>query len=239
MEKCTLDYFINQMNLSNCTIMSKDSSIYYVKSKFYSLISINQYILYDPIYILKKMEIDICPLYILNLNYMKLSSFLKIEDFTNRYKNSDLDMYHYLNEFKNEISVINNLDMLDFLEKSCMYKTIIYIRCLKSINSLMQELNSKMNLHMNKNQFSFSCITQKNSFGSCVFDVFINTLQNQPLPILPSSTPGHIKNSSKFEICFCETLTHKHLSDFKNHKVKSYVNNDGEQFKKNKFSLDW
>ena len=44
MEKSCLDYLINQMDLNNCQIMSKESSIYYVKSKFYSLISINQYI---------------------------------------------------------------------------------------------------------------------------------------------------------------------------------------------------
>ena len=175
----------------------------------------------------------------MNLNYIKLNSFMKIEDFTDRYKHSDLDMFHYLNSFKNEINIINKLDTLYFLEKSCMYKTITYIRCLKSMNSIILELNLKMKLYMKSNHFYFSCITQKNSLGSSVFDLFINTLQNQPLPILPSSTPGHIRNTSKFEICFCETVTYKHLYVFKNHRVKSYINSDGEQFKKNKFSLDW
>ena len=60
----------------------------------------------------------------MNLNYIKLSSFMKIEDFTDRYKHSNLDMFHYLNSFKNEINIINKLDTLYFWKNHACIKQL-------------------------------------------------------------------------------------------------------------------
>lgn len=239
-----LEYLINHINLSNCTFLSKDSLIYYVKSKYFSFISINQYITYDPIYILKHSNTNICPLYIINLDTSKLTSMqqlsmLSISDFTTRYMHSDYNMFEYINSFQCEINVINNLYLFEFLEKSSMYKIVIYQQAINTLNSVIKEVNTKMNDHFNNARFVFNSVTDKQSSSSSMFDIFLNTIENQPLPTLHSSTPGQIYNTSKYEICFCETITTLHLQNYPSHKIQSYINNDGTQFTKNKFSLDW
>ena len=233
----TFNYFVSKEDLNNCEISSKDSSIYYVKSKFYSLFLINEYILYDKVYILKYLNIPICPLYILDIEYF--DSNIELEDFTRVYKHSQIEMYDYLNSFDYEMIKIKQLDIIEFMEKSCFFETVVYIKSLISINTLINELNSQMNLYYQNQNNNFKCITQRKSFSSFVFDLFLNALKNDKLPVLSSQTPGNINNTSKFEIAFCEELTLNHSSKFKNHNIMSYINNNGIQFQHNKYSLDW
>ena len=148
-------------------------------------------------------------------------------------------MYDYLNSFKSEMVKIKKMDIIEFMENSCLFETVVYIKCFIAINTLINELNSKMDHYYQSKNNSFVCITQRKSFSSCVFDLFLNALKYDKLPILSSQTPGNINNTSKFEIVFCEELTFNHLSNFQNHTIKSFINNDGSQFKHNKFSLDW
>ena len=239
-----LEYLINNINLSNCTFLSKESLIYYVKSKYFSFISINQYITYDPIYILKHSNTNICPLYIIdidtsNLTIMQQLSMLSISDFTSQYMHSDYNMFEYINSFQFEIKFINTMYLFDFLEKSSMYKIVIYQQAITTLNSVIKEVNLKMNEHLHSDKFVFNCVTDKQSSSSSMFDIFLNTIENQPLPTLNSNTPGQIYNTSKYEICFCETITTLHLEKYPTHTIKSYINHDGTQFTKNKFSLDW
>ena len=239
-----LEYVINNINLSNCTFLSKESIIYYVKSNYFSFVSINQYITYDPIYILKQSNTNICPLYIIDLDTSKITlmqqlSMLSIIDFTSQYMHSDYNMYEYINSFQFEIKFINNLHLFEFLEKSIMYKIVIYQQAIKTLNCVIKELNLKMNEHLGNNKLKFNCITDKQSSSSSMFDIFLNALINQPLPTLNSNTPGQIYNTSKYEICFCETITALHKDKCPSHTIISYINNDGKQFTKNKFSLDW
>lgn len=244
LEQKHLEYFINNINLSDCTFLSKNSIIYYIKSKYYSFISIAQYMSYDPIYILKHLNMNICPLYIIDINNVNVNddvilSSLTIDDFTKQYIHSDYNMFDYINSFKNEIVYINKLNVIDFNEKSSFFRIIIYRKAISILNSLLKETNKEMNLYLPNNKFMFNCITDKQSSSSSMFELFINTINNQPLPTLNSNTPGTIYNTSKYEICFCETITEVHLKLFPKHDVKCYINQNGEQFKKNKFSLDW
>ena len=239
-----LEYVINNINLSKCTFLSKESLIYYVKSNYFSFISINQYITYDPIYILKQSNTNICPLYIIEFDTSKIAimqqlSTLSINDFTTKYMHSDYNMYEYINSFKSEIKFINNLHLFEFFEKSSMYKLVIYQKAINTLNSVIKEVNFKMNEHLNTDKLKFNCITDKQSASSSMFDIFLNAIENQPMPTLNSNTPGQIYNTSKYEICFCETITSLHKEKCPSHRIRSYINNDGTQFTKNKFSLDW
>ena len=244
LEQKHLEYFINNINLLDCTFLLKNSIIYYIKSKYFSFISFTQYIGYDQIYILKHSNMNLCPLYIIDINNLNVNdneilSSLTIDDFTKQYIHSDYNMFDYINSFKNEIIYINKLNVIDFNEKSCLYRIIIYRKAISILNSLLKDINKEMNLYLPNNKFLFNCITDKQSSSSSMFDLFINTIKNQPLPTLNSNTPGTIYNTSKYEICFCETITELHLKRFPKHDVKCYINQNGEQFRNNKFSLDW
>ena len=164
---------------------------------------------------------------------------LSISDFTSQYMHSDYNMFEYINSFQFEIKFINTMYLFDFLEKSSMYKIVIYQQAITTLNSVIKEVNLKMNEHLHSDKFVFNCVTDKQSSSSSMFDIFLNTIENQPLPTLNSNTPGQIYNTSKYEICFCETITTLHLEKYPTHTIKSYINHDGTQFTKNKFSLDW
>ena len=242
LEQKHLEYFINNLDLIDINVLSKDSLIYCVKTKHFSFVSINQYVTYDPLFLLKMSNIKINPLYIIDIETNTLLNdklHLNINDFTNHYIHSDYNMYDYLNSFKNEIENINKLSLFDFMDKSTLYKTIIYGKSIESLNSIIKELSYEMNKHCITNNLIFNCVTEKNSSSSASFNLFLNAIQHQPLPILNSKTPGEIYNTSKYEICFCETLTELHLKQNPLHLIKSYINDNGEQFKKSKFSLDW
>ena len=242
LEQKHLEYFINNLDLIDINVLSKDSLIYCVKTKHFSFVSINQYVTYDPLFLLKMSNIKINPLYIIDIETNTLLNdklHLNINDFTNHYIHSDYNMYDYLNSFKNEIENINKLSLFDFIDKSTLYKTIIYGKSIESLNSIIKELSYEMNKHCITNNLIFNCVTEKNSSSSASFNLFLNAIQHQPLPILNSKTPGEIYNTSKYEICFCETLTELHLKQNPLHLIKSYINDNGEQFKKSKFSLDW
>ena len=94
------------------------------------------------------------------------------------------------------------------------YRIIIYRKAISILNSLLKDINKEMNLYLPNNKFLFNCITDKQSASSSMFDLFINTIKNQPLPTLNSNTPGTIYSTSKYEICFCETITELHLKRF-------------------------
>ena len=244
LEQRHFDYFINNIYLLDSKVLSKDSLIYCIKYKYFSLMSINQYITYDPLFILKHSNLELCPFYLIDLDHLNLSinnnmSNLVLSDFTKSYKNSDYNMFEYLYYYKNDIKHINELNYSEFIEKSTIYRFTIFIYSINSINSILKTINSEMKSYVKSNEFKFKCITQKQSFSSSVFNLFLNTLDDQKLPTLSSSTPGNINNTSKYEICFCETLTELHLKQFTNHSIKSYINGNGEQFSKDKFSLDW
>ena len=187
-------------------------------------------------------NIKICPLYLIEIekeNLKKDLLTLIINDFTKHYIHSDYNMFDYINSFKNQLEQINKLSLFDFMEKSSLFKSIIYNKSIISLNTIIKELNNEMNIYLNKHKFIFNCVTDKHSSTSAAFNLFLNVIENQPLPILNSKTPGQIYNTSKYEICFCETLTQLHLKNNPSHLIKSYINDNGDQFTKNKFSLDW
>ena len=186
----------------------------------------------------------ICPLYIIDIDTSKITnmeqlSMLSINDFTKQYMHSDYNMFDYINSFQCEIKCINNLYLFEFMEKASMYKIIIYQQAITILNSVIKEMNLEMNAHLNNDKLVFNCVTDKQLSSSSMFDVFLNTIETQPLPTLNSNTPGQIYNTSKYEICFCETITTLHLQKYPTHTIQSYINHDGKQFTKNKFSLDW
>ena len=59
------------------------------------------------------------------------------------------------------------------------------------------------------------------------------------MPTLPSSKPGNIRNTSKYEISFVNGLNKIHKQKYKDHEIFSYVNKNGEQFKVKNFTADW
>ena len=178
-----MEYLINHINLLNCTFLSKESLIYYVKSKYFSFIAINQYNTYDPIYILKHSNTNICPLYIFDIETSKLIimeqlTMLSISDFTSQYMHSDYNMFEHVNSIQCEIKVINTLYLFDFVKKSSMYTIVIYQQAITTLNSVIKEANLKMNEHLHNDKFVFNCVTDKQSSSSSMFDIFLNTIEN-------------------------------------------------------------
>ena len=75
---------MNNINSSDCTFLSKNSIIYYIKSKYFLFISIAQYMSYGPVYF-KTFKHEHMPSLYYRYKYVDILSSLTIDDFTKQY----------------------------------------------------------------------------------------------------------------------------------------------------------
>ena len=240
-EKMSLRRLIWSLDISQFKIFSRNKIIYKLIGKYFSIYSIETYIDIDKVYICKLLNIPVCPLYLIELpNDLKTClNNIEITHYLKKYKHSDMDMFEYIMSYNKEIKKINNLSVSEY-DKNYSIKTIIvFQKALHATNSFVQDLTRKMNNNLSINGNKLNTLFSFKSFSSCVFTIFLSCLENKKLPTLPSCYPGNIKNTSKYEISFCKVLNIYHNSKYKNHTIKSYVNNDGSQYKKGIYTCDW
>ena len=245
LEARSLRRLIWLLDISHFKICSRKKVIYKLIGKYYSIYSIESYIDMDKVYICKLLNIPVCPLYLIKLpNDVKTClnnniDNIEINHYLRNYKNSDLDMFEYIMSYDKEIKTINSLSVAEY-DRHCSIKTlIVFDKALDATNNFLQDLTRKMNTNLSRNVNKLDTMFSYKSFSSCVFTIFLSCLENQKLPTLPSCYPGNIKNTSKYEISFCNILNIYHNSKYKNHTIKSYVNNDGTQYKKGVYTCDW
>ena len=244
-EAKSLKKLIWSLDISHFKICSRNKSIYKIIGKYYSISTIESYVDIDKVYICKLLNINVCPLYLIDLSneirdcINKKSNNVEIVHYLKQYRNSDLDMFEYLKSYEEEIKAINNLSLLEY-DNICSIKTIIvFQKALDITDSFIKDITRKINTLLNKQEPKFNSLFNFKSFSSCVFTIFLTCLENQKIPSLPSCYPGNIKNTSKFEIAFCNILNRNHMSKFKNHTIKSYVNSDGRQYQNGVYTCDW
>ena len=245
LETRSLRKLIWSLDISHFKICSRDKVIYKLIGKYYSIYSIESYVDIDKVYICKLLNIQVCPLYLIplpndvrtclnnNINNVEIQHYLK------NYKNSDIDMFEYIMGYTKEIKRINSLSLSEY-DRNCSINTlIVFQKALDATNSFVQDLTRKMNTMLSKQEQELNTLFSFKSFSSCVFTIFLSCLEKQKIPTLPSCYPGNIKNTSKYEISFCNILNIYHSSKYKNHTIKSYVNNDGRQYQKGVYTCDW
>ena len=191
------------------------------------------------------MKLNFCPLYLINPKILDNKMFdsllndMSIDMFTNEYKNSDLSFFKYINSFDTEIKSMNKKTKNEFFKAGSFLKVIIISIYFEKANSLFKFLQIKINEETLLNDKINESVTDFPSFSSAIFSIFLKTIQYNKLPAIPSCAPGNIRNTSKYEISFCNVINKYHLSKFKNHEIKSYVNGDGQQFQIKPYSSDW
>ena len=191
------------------------------------------------------MKLNFCPLYLINPKILDNKMFdsllndMSIDMFTNEYKNSDLSFFKYINSFDTEIKSMNKKTKNEFFKAGSFLKVIIISIYFEKANSLFKFLQIKINKETLLNDKINESVTDFPSFSSAIFSIFLKTIQYNKLPAIPSCAPGNIRNTSKYEISFCNVINKYHLSKFKNHEIKSYVNGDGQQFQIKPYSSDW
>ena len=244
-ETRSLRKLIWSLDISHFKICSRDKVIYKLIGKYYSIYSIESYVDIDKVYICKLLNLQVCPLYMISLpNYVRTClnnniNNIEIDHYLKNYKNSDLDMFEYIMSFNKEIKTINSLSVSEYDRKSSINTIIVFQKALDATNSFVQELTRKMNTILSRKEQKLNTLFSFKSFSSCVFTIFLSCLEKQKIPALPSCYPGNIKNTSKYEISFCNILNIYHCSKYKTHTIKSYVNNDGRQYQKGVYTCDW
>ena len=85
----------------------------------------------------------------------------------------------------------------------------------------------------------FTDALDNSTLAGSIFPLFLAALAKNKQPITHSHDDGSIYCSSKAEIVFCLTASQVHKSNFPNHRIFSYVDNSGQQFRINQYSADW
>ena len=236
---------LDLIDLSTFKIYCKNKNIYKISSKYYSISTIESYIDFDKVYILKQLDINVSPLYLIDIpkiEQLKMHEIIQqvtIEDFLSNYKNSDMNMFDYINNYKGEIQNLNHCKKIEFCNNFSKSTIIVFTHAFEKMDYFLKIIAKNMNNKLGKPLNTFDSVLNFNSFSSCIFSIFITALDKQKIPTLPSCIPGTIMNTSKYEISFCKILNEYHLIQFKDHEIQSYINNDGRQFQKSFYSADW
>ena len=244
-DKNDFDFLMNTLDLQRFELSTKNNHVYKMLSKFYTICNLDQYIYFDVVYILKLLNLDICPLYLIetkaldNYNLDETLKNINIDDFTKEYKHSDVNMFKYIQSFNLNVVQLSQTVKKDFLQISSRRKLIILFESFQKINIFIKSIADKMDIEFGERINNFEGLFKFPSFSSAVFSIFVSALHNQKLPTLGSITPGTIFNTSKYEISLCEVLNKFHNKNYTNHTVKSYVNGDGQQYNKGRLSVDW
>ena len=244
-DKNVFKFILNKIDLSTFKARSKNKQVYKISSKYYSFSTLEQFIDFDKVFILSHLNIDVCPLYLIDpyaLTDFKILDKLTnitIEHFLHEYKHSDLKMYEYLKNYRKHINSIQEETKMNFYIKSSIFTLIVYYDSLLKVETFLRNLGNTMDEKLGQKINNFKCLFNFNSFSSAIFSIFVSSLTNQKLPTLPSCLPGNIMNTSKYEISFCKVLNIYHKAVFKGHSIKSYINNDGRQYQSGKYSVDW
>jgi hypothetical protein len=99
------------------------------------------------------------------------------------------------------------------------------------VNSIYNKIRLKMNL-TTKNCFQYTSLTQ---IG---YDLFLKSVHNEGIPILPATGPQFIKNTSKYEYIVSSVLGEMHKNCGADALYSNFINSR-ELFKVNKLSADF
>ena len=244
-DKIDFEYLMNNMDLERFELCTQNNHVHKMLSKFYTLCKMDQYLQFDIVYVLNLLKLDICPLYLIepqalnNFNLEDNLATISINDFTKEYKHSDMNMFHFIERYNENVVDLKKMAKKTFLKRSSTSKIIILLEAFMKMDVLLKSIADKMDNEIGERINNFEGIFQFGSFSSAVFSIFLSSIYNQQLPTLGSITPGNLFNTSKYEISLCEVLNDFHNKKYKNHNVKSYVNGDGQQYTKGRLSVDW
>ena len=245
LDKKALNFLMNTLDLYQFKIYAKNSNVYKIATKFYTISTYQEYINFDEVYILKQLGIDLCPFYLIEPNVLKNYDFtetltnITIDDFTKKYVNSDLSMYEYLQSNQGKLLELVEITKNHFFKISSITKLIVFFEAFEKMDSFLKIVSNNMDKKLKNRINKYESLFKFPSFSSAIFSIFLSSITKQKLPTLPSIVPGTIYNTSKYEIAFCKVLNDHHKKKFKNHSICSYVNGDGRQFQIGKLSVDW
>ena len=245
-DKDALEFLLDNLDLDNFKLSSKNNTVNKITSKFCSFSTYEDFLDFDMVHLLKMLNLPLSPLYSIKLfglekyNFHEKLKNINMEDFTKSYFNSNLSLYNFINKEQTTIEDIKVNTKEDFIKKSAFNAIIIYHTAFTKMDLFMKDIGIKMDEHLGIKANNFKGVLHFNSFSSASFSFFLSCMSKTKMPTFPSyEYNGNIFNSSKYEITFCKIFSEQHRSNFPSHKVKSFVDNDGEQFSLGRLSVDW
>ena len=243
LDKNNFNYILDNVDLIAFKLYTFSNDIVLAESKYYSFCLLDRYQKLDDVSILKKINISINPLYLItppfigDVDYNETLEDARIDLFLEEYKSSDLTLMSYLKSFLPAIDIIRTLKKSEFLKESSISYLIVRHKFLEMVNMTLIQIIEFLKSYGHEFYDEDFSITKFSSFSSAIFFIFNKVTKD--LPTLPSSKPGNIRNTSKYEISFVNGLNKIHKQKYKDHEIFSYVNKNGEQFKVKNFTADW
>ena len=107
------EYLMSNIDLTRFELCTQNNHVHKMVSKFYTMCKMDQYLHFDIVYVLNLLNMDICPLYLLqprafdNLDLEDNLETISINDFTKEYKHSDMNMFHFIQRYKDDVIELN------------------------------------------------------------------------------------------------------------------------------------
>ena len=240
-----LHSILQSIDISNWKTKFRGTKCCFAKYRNFTFIRSNDIITPDPVLLLHKLDNKILnPLYLLypseveNLSLNQKLSQVTMNNFCESYKSSNLKLFDYFHQFSISLDSLKRLSKLDFIEKKLLLSQSIYLKAFQVLRTVINNLYLTTIQDCNVERVPRD-LFQRTSLASSVLEIFLCTLLQQPQPLTSSSQCGSIWNTSKAEICFAETLSAVHKTQFQTHRIFSYIDGDGRQYKTRQYSVDW